>query len=253
MLFQPNTISPEKLVSAIVDENYRTAEVFRKHEISYCCGGRQPLQMACEQRGIETGKLAAELGHSTRVINISPSIDFASWDPIFLMDYIAHVHHGYLRGNLGQLQSLLGEFVAAHNKRYPYLKQIETLFTELVIELRSSMFSEEQEIFPYIRQLCHAWQHREPYGGLFIRTLRKPIEDMLMHTHDTVSMIILAVRRLTNAYDPPQAACINHKVVLARLKELDADLVQHYWLEKECLFPKVSMMEKELLAEPAAL
>jgi len=35
-------------------------------------------------------------------------------------------------------------------------------------------------------------------------------------------------------------------VALSKLKELDADLVQHIYLENEILFPKAIQVEKEL-------
>jgi regulator of cell morphogenesis and NO signaling len=38
-------------------------------------------------------------------------------------------------------------------------------------------------------------------------------------------------------------------VVIAKLKELDNDLLQHIYLEETVLFPKVLKMEKELLAQ----
>ena len=106
---------------------------------------------------------------------------------------------------------------------------------------------EDSEVFPYIRQLAHAFKHNEPYASLFIRTMRKPVKETLFKGHETVIEIIFSLRELTRLYTPPEKACINHRVMLSKLKELDNDLVQHLYLEEKVLFPKVEWMEKECI------
>ena len=56
------------------------------------------------------------------------------------------------------------------------------------------------------------------------------------------------LRDLTDNYTPPANACVSHKVSFLKLKELDEDLAQHFFLENEILFAKTIQMEKELLA-----
>ena len=34
---------------------------------------------------------------------------------------------------------------------------------------------EDEIIFPYIKQIDSAYRRKEPYGNLFVRTLRKPL------------------------------------------------------------------------------
>jgi len=36
-------ITPESTVGDIVSDDYRTAEIFEKHGIDFCCGGKVPL------------------------------------------------------------------------------------------------------------------------------------------------------------------------------------------------------------------
>ncbi|MBK9569691.1 MAG: hypothetical protein IPO53_07040 [Chitinophagaceae bacterium] len=52
---------------------------------------------------------------------------------------------------------------------------------------------------------------------------------------------------MTNIYTPPENVCISHKVVIAKLKELDNDLMQHLHLEHSILFPRAIKIEKEVL------
>ncbi len=249
MSLRNSEINKSASVADIVAKDYRTAAVFRKHGITYCCAGKFPLQVACDMRGIDADILQQELESATRTISISSTIEFHDWDSSFLIDYLLNVHHDYLDKTLPGTQLLLKDFVAEHVKRFPYLEQLEQQFTQLLRVLRASMLKEEEEIFPYIRQVAHAHKHKEPYAGLFIRTLRKPVEEALFKGHEMVSNIILSIRKLTNGYSTPENVCLNHKVVIARLKELDNDLVQHIYLEEAVLFPKVFQMEKNLLEQ----
>jgi regulator of cell morphogenesis and NO signaling len=81
-------IEKTQSVAEIVTRDYRTADVFRKYGIEYCCGGRAPLQMACVIRGIDEDKLISELEDCMREVNPSNTLDFNAWHIDFLTDYI---------------------------------------------------------------------------------------------------------------------------------------------------------------------
>jgi iron-sulfur cluster repair protein YtfE (RIC family) len=55
-------------------------------------------------------------------------------------------------------------------------------FTGAVYELRDHLLphleEEEKIIFPYIKQIAHAYENHEPYAALLVRTLRKPVENV---------------------------------------------------------------------------
>lgn len=233
-------------VADIVAKDYRTADVFRRYGIAYCCGGRHPLEHACEMQGIDADMVRAELENAIRTVNVPNNLDFKKWDPVFLIDYLLNVHHHFLEHSLSSTEALLSEFTAGHAKKFPMLIQLDQQFRRLVKSLKQAMYLEETEVFPYIRQLAHAHKHQEPYARLFIKTLRKPVEEIFFKGHNAAEEIIFTIRKMTNFYTPPEQACINHKVLLAKLRELDNDLVQHLFLEQKILFPKVAGMETEL-------
>ena len=58
---QPFEINHNTMVADIVANDYRTADVFRKYGIGYCCGGKWPVGVACEMRGVEADLVQAEL------------------------------------------------------------------------------------------------------------------------------------------------------------------------------------------------
>ncbi len=235
-------------VADIVGNDYRTADVFHKYGIDFCCGSRVPLETVCESRQLDVLIVRKELEDSRRTICLPPTLDFDKWDVDFLTEYIIHVHHEYLKNALPLAQVYLARFVDAHQKKIPSLARLSGSVNDLITEMLPHLLHEEQIIFPYIRQLTHAYHNKESYAGLLVRTLRKPVESVMHHEDATVSKILHEMRNLTDHYTLPERACVNHKVAFMKLREIDNDLVQHMFLENNILFPKAISMEKELLA-----
>jgi len=235
------------LVSDIVSNDYRTADVFKKYGIDYCCGGKWPLKIACESRDLNVGDIIRELEESAHTICLPNTLDFRSWNIDFLTDYIVNVHHQYLKKALPDAKDQLQRFVDSHRDKFRYLPGLLKTFESLVKEMLPHLLQEEEIIFPYIRQIAHAYYSKETYAGLLVRTLRKPVENAMHHDHETAGKVLREIREITDYYTPPAGACVNHKVTFAKMLEIDNDLVQHIHLENNILFPRAIAMEKELL------
>lgn len=249
MFLQEMEFDGRETVSEIVQRDYRTADVFAKYDIEYCCGGKWPLSTICMMKGVEEKLLVEELKKATRTIQLSSSLSFEKWSIDFLIDYIINVHHSYLKKMLPDLEILLTDFVADHSKKYAYLDILQSDFNQFQSICIPHLKHEEDVIFPYLRQVSHAYEDKNSYGAQLVRTLRKPIDKMIEQEHEVFSNNILKFRKITGNYTPPEKACTNHKVILSKLKELDNDVVQHIYLENDVLFPKVISMEKELLGK----
>jgi regulator of cell morphogenesis and NO signaling len=247
MFLKPYQIEGSSFVTDIVIRDYRTAEIFRKYGIEYCCGGRWPLETVCMTKGIDLNEMIKELEYATRTVQVHNSLPFDQWNIDFLAEYIVHVHHHYLNTALPQINDILHKFATEHIKKYPYLRVLENTFLELYTEIIPHLKQEEEIIFPYILQIAHAFENKESYASLLVRTLQKPVEDVMNYEHASLSKLIYKMRELTNDYIIPDKACVSHKVIFLKLKELDNDLVQHIHLENNILFPKAIAMEKELL------
>lgn len=239
-------ISKESIVADLVAQDYRTSDVFKKYGIGFCCGGKYPLQMACEINNVDVNDILEELQTATSEVNVSNTLQYKDWPLDFLADYIVNVHHQYLKKALPQVDDLVAHFTDGHRKKYSYLDELHGTTNRMVKQMLPHMEHEEKVIFPYVRQIQHAYQHSEPYAGLFVKTLRKPIELMMAQEHETTGKDLLKLRELTNNYTPPSSACLTHKVAFSKLKEVDCDISRHLYLENEILFPQVVEMEKKL-------
>jgi regulator of cell morphogenesis and NO signaling len=235
-----------KTVAEIVRADYRTADVFKKHGINYCCGGKLPLKEACAARHVDINDLLEELTQATKTVSLPNSLQYDQWKVDFLADYIINVHHQYMKQAIPALEGAMLSFVNSHLKQYPQLGKIQEVFAELVRQMLLNNQQEEESIFPYIKLIANAHHRKESYGSLFVKTMRKPLSN-LEAENNNISYLLGRLRSLTHHYTFPENACTNHRVVFHKLHEFDNDLVQHKHLENNILFPKASELEKELL------
>jgi len=239
-------VDEQALVTDILMGDYRTADIFKKYNIDYCCGARWPLQTACEIRGLDTGQVKQELEDAVRSVTVSTALPFDQWPLDFVADYIVHIHHTYLRQTFPALGTHLAHFIAEHRQKFPWLDEIEQQFKRLHAQMLLLMIQEEESIFPYIKQMNRAYSSSDVLAGLYTRTLRKPVEMVIEQEYLLVYDVLQRMRKLTDNYTLPANACRSHYVVFMKLRELDNDLVQHLFLENNILLPRVLTIESEL-------
>ncbi len=234
-------------VSDIVRRNYRTADVFKKWGINYCCAGNVPLAEACALKDIDPAAVQRDLDAVAGNMGGVELQGADEWPVDFLIDYIVHVHHAYLKRVLPLLRSQLHSFVAGHLKKYPYLQAVEEVFSDMASELVEHNQLEEENIFPYLKQVVNTHKRRETYGSLFVRTLGRPLDQKVSADHKRIAALLSQLRIATNHYHFNDEACTNHQVIYHKLQELDNNLSLHKHLENNILYPKVLQMERELL------
>jgi regulator of cell morphogenesis and NO signaling len=236
----------DRPIREIVKMDYRTADVFKKHQLGYCCSGNVPLKSTCETRGIDYGLLTAELTESTKNILVSNLLPFNEWDIVFLIDYITNVHHTYLYQVIPPLSLSLESFAIGHQDKYPEMLPVSEIFTELTGILMSHNKHEDEIIFPYIKQIDSAHRRKEPYGNLFVRTLRKPLY-IVEREHMRIQELLEGLKTATNYFTPPESSCVSYEVNIKKLEELYHNLIQHKHLEHDLLFPRAIAIEQKLL------
>jgi regulator of cell morphogenesis and NO signaling len=247
-MFLPSIdINPKSSPAVIVAADYRTADVFNRYNIQYCCGAKRSLETICGMDGPDLQILLDELRKITRITQLPSDLPFDKWDIDFLIDYIVNIHHHYRKETVPFLGKELKQFAEEHTKKYPFFITICSDFENLETEMLRHISKQEETLFPYLRQVAHAYKGNASFAGLLVRTLRKPIAKMMQKDRDIVVGTIHKFRSHTGNYTAPPHACTSHRVILSKLKELDNDLAQHIFLETEILSPRIIQMEKELL------
>lgn len=230
-------LSEKSCVGELVAEDYRTAEVFTKHKIDFCCKGGRSLEAVCEQKQIDVKLLIKEIetvSSGTNYLNIN----FSTWPLDLLVDYIEKKHHRYVEQKTPLIQTYLKKIVSVHGQAHPELSKINTLFNESAKNLAAHMKKEELILFPYIRKIALS---EGPQTSMF-GSINNPITQM-KNEHNEEGERFSKMAELSNNYTPPADACSTYTVTLSLLQEFESDLHHHIHLENNILFPAAIIIE----------
>ena len=230
-----------KTVAEVVAENIKTADVFKKHGIDFCCGGGISIEKACEKNHVDYSVLKKELENIDTVV--SKAYNYNSWDLSFLIDHIQNVHHTYVEENIPLLMQYATKVAKVHGHHYAEVIEINTLFAEVASELTMHMKKEELMLFPYIKQMEKAEKEGTLPAKPHFGNVKNPIQ-MMEDEHENAGNVFKEIARLTNNYTPPENACNTFRALYAKLEEFEQDLHQHIHLENNILFPKAIQLEK---------
>lgn len=233
----------EKTVAEYVTENIKTAHIFKKHGIDFCCGGNISIEKACLKNNVNQLILKKELSEVDIVKDIIE--DYDKWELDFLMIYIENVHHTYIKENLPLISQYANKVAKVHGHHYIEVTEVNMLFHEVANELIGHLQKEEQILFPFIKQLVIAKKEGSntvtpPFG-----TVNNPIQ-MMEHEHENVRNVFKQIAKLTNNYMPPEGVCNTFKALYAKLDEFEQDLHKHIHLENNILHSKALKLEQEI-------
>ena len=121
-------------IGEYVAKDFRTAAVFSKYGIDFCCKGNRTIEEACEKKDIDTDQLMDQLNTVLSTKNDS-AIDFKSWPLDLLADYIEKTHHRYVQEKTQVILPFLDKLCKVHGANHPELFEINELFIGCAGEL----------------------------------------------------------------------------------------------------------------------
>lgn len=234
----------EKTVADFVTENIKTADIFKKHGIDFCCGGGITLEKACAKNNVDQILLEKELLDASKIID--RAYDYDTWNLTFLIDHIVNIHHTYVKESLPLLSQYANKVAKVHGSHHPEVIKINKLFHDVANELMQHLQKEEQILFPYIKQMETAENNKTTGNPSPFGSVKNPIL-MMEHEHENAGDIFKEIAMLTNNYMPPEGACNTFKALYAKLQEFEEDLHRHIHLENNILHPKAIALEVKLL------
>lgn len=240
------TLNSNKTIGEIVKDDFRTAEVFKKFGIDFCCGGKISVDEACTNHNVNKTELVSSLEATLSRVNGNNAQNFKDWEPDFLVNYIINVHHKYVKDNLQLLYEFTQKIARVHGQNHPELLQVAENYGAVAQELSNHMMKEERILFPYIIELYSSFKKKDEATPSPFGTVRNPINMMEME-HETVGALLKEMREVTNNYTLPVDACNTYTVTFKKLDEFENDLHQHIHLENNILFPRAIELEAEML------
>jgi regulator of cell morphogenesis and NO signaling len=229
-------------IGEFVAQDFRTAAIFSKHGIDFCCKGHRTIEEVCHIKNINEADLLKELNTVMDLKN-DYGIDFNSWPLDLLVVYIEKTHHRYVEEKTTVLLQYLDKLCSVHGSTHPELFLINELFKGSAGELALHMKKEELILFPFIKKMMGATKSHESVAPPHFGTINNPIT-MMMEEHDNEGERFRKIAELTNNYIPPADACNTYRVTFAMLEEFEQDLHKHIHLENNILFPKAKALEK---------
>ncbi|MDP5273008.1 iron-sulfur cluster repair di-iron protein [Chengkuizengella axinellae] len=228
------TFHGQTAVGEIVTKFPKSADLFKKYKIDFCCGGDQKLIKAVENKNVELDDLLNTLNKSYEEMIIAKETvqDWTSFSYTDLINHIINTHHRYLNEELPQLSPYVTKVLRVHGADQKHLVKVHSLFHQLKTELEQHTIKEENEVFPLILGF-----EKDPSEEK-LKTLQKAIIE-LEDEHDGAGNFIKELREITNDFTPPADACGTYRLVYQRLEALESDIFQHVHLENNILFPRI--------------
>jgi regulator of cell morphogenesis and NO signaling len=235
----------ELTLSEIVTNNYKTAAVFEKYGLDYCCHGKVSISEACDGKGINVEEVLIKLTNLDENNLQQNQEQYNQWGLDFLADYIINVHHKYVRDMIPVISSHAEKVASKHGPNHTELIKVANNFSIVYKDLKQHMMKEEQLLFPYIKYLVNVKKNSSQAERPFFGTIKNPIR-MMETEHESAGNYLAEIGDLTNNYTPPADACNTFKVYYQELKEFKEDLHKHIHLENNILFPGSIELENKL-------
>jgi len=210
-----------------------SVHVFQERGVDFCCGGKKPIGLVCEEQGLSFPDMVAAIEASAAVS--APGQRDWTQEPLqALIDHIIRTYHDPLRRQLPQLQAIASKVLQVHGSRSIHLGRIEEIVEELSEELIAHMDTEELALFPAICEI--------EVGGSARLTIGGPI-DAMEREHDRAGRLLAEIRELTDSYIVPEWSCSTFRTLYRELEDVEKSMHEHVHLENNVLFPRALQLE----------
>ena len=199
----------------------RASALFRKHDLDFCCGGRQTLLKAATRQNLDLEAIESELA----ALSATPlEKDWRSAPLPEIIDHIIVRYHDRHREQLPELILQATKVERVHAAKASVPRGLTKYLTMLHEELTSHMMKEERILFPIIKQGMGSQA-----GG--------PVS-VMESEHDEAGELLEVIKHTTNNVTPPDDACTTWRALYNGINEMIDDLMNHISLENNVLFPR---------------
>lgn len=235
-------ITAETLVADIAAGHPHSIEVFERHGIDFCCGGRRSLRDACREHGARVEAVAAEI--TAAAAREVPADRVFTDAPLgALIDHIVSRYHGALREDLPRLGRMADKVAEVHGDRHPELRDLARVYRELRSELEPHLVTEEERVFPSIRRLAESGSAAGDLSGAL---------HALEEEHERVGAALASLRSLSRGFVVPHDGCTTYQALYEGLVRFEREMHEHVHLENNVLFPRVVSLDARAASDRAS-
>ncbi|EGQ3550646.1 iron-sulfur cluster repair di-iron protein ScdA [Staphylococcus pseudintermedius] len=222
-------IATQDKVADIVTHYPKTADVFRKHGIDFCCGGQISLEEAVSNHPkLSLTPLLQELEDASQQQGEGMQPQYLSVPS--LIQYIQARYHDTLREEFKQLTPYVTKLSRVHGPNHPNLVTLKSTFDAFKSAMLTHTDEEDQNAFPKLVRSAN---------GETVEDIDAVVQS-LVDDHDEAGALLQQMRELTHDFQPPDEACGTWRLVYDRIAHLERETHAHVHLENHVLFPKIT-------------
>ncbi|EJD8528796.1 iron-sulfur cluster repair di-iron protein ScdA [Staphylococcus pseudintermedius] len=222
-------IATQDKVADIVTHYPKTADVFRKHGIDFCCGGQISLEEAVSNHPkLSLTPLLQELEDASQQQGEGMQPQYLSAPS--LIQYIQARYHDTLREEFKQLTPYVTKLSRVHGPNHPNLVTLKSTFDAFKSAMLTHTDEEDQNAFPKLVRSAN---------GETVEDIDAVVQS-LVDDHDEAGALLQQMRELTHDFQPPAEACGTWRLVYDRIAHLERETHVHVHLENHVLFPKIT-------------
>ena len=222
-------IATQDKVADIVTHYPKTADVFRKHGIDFCCGGQISLEEAVSNHPkLSLTPLLQELEDASQQQGEGMQPQYLSVPS--LIQYIQARYHDTLREEFKQLTPYVTKLSRVHGPNHPNLVTLKSTFDAFKSAMLTHTDEEDQNAFPKLVRSAN---------GETVDDIDAVVQS-LVDDHDEAGALLHQMRELTHDFLPPAEACGTWRLVYDRIAHLERETHAHVHLENHVLFPKIT-------------
>ncbi|HAR6124434.1 TPA: iron-sulfur cluster repair di-iron protein ScdA [Staphylococcus pseudintermedius] len=222
-------IATQDKVADIVTHYPKTADVFRKHGIDFCCGGQISLEEAVSNHPkLSLTPLLQELEDASQQQGEGMQPQYLSVPS--LIQYIQARYHDTLREEFKQLTPYVTKLSRVHGPNHPNLVTLKSTFDAFKSAMLTHTDEEDQNAFPKLVRSAN---------GETVEDIDAVVQS-LVDDHDEAGALLQQMRELTHDFQPPAEACGTWRLVYDRIAHLERETHAHVHLENHGLFPKIT-------------
>ncbi|HCT0531325.1 TPA: iron-sulfur cluster repair di-iron protein ScdA [Staphylococcus pseudintermedius] len=222
-------IATQDKVADIVTHYPKTADVFRKHGIDFCCGGQISLEEAVSNHPkLSLTPLLQELEDASQQQGEGMQPQYLSVPS--LIQYIQARYHDTLREEFKQLTPYVTKLSRVHGPNHPNLVTLKSTFDAFKSAMLTHTDEEDQSAFPKLVRSAN---------GETVEDIDAVVQS-LVDDHDEAGALLQQMRELTHDFQPPAEACGTWRLVYDRIAHLERETHAHVHLENHVLFPKIT-------------
>lgn len=190
-------IATQDKVADIVTHYPKTADVFRKHGIDFCCGGQISLEEAVSNHPkLSLTPLLQELEDASQQQGEGMQPQYLSVPS--LIQYIQARYHDTLREEFKQLTPYVTKLSRVHGPNHPNLVTLKSTFDAFKSAMLTHTDEEDQNAFPKLVRSAN---------GETVEDIDAVVQS-LVDDHDEAGALLQQMRELTHDFQPPAEACV---------------------------------------------